>query len=391
MSNKIMSAAEAVSRFIKPGTHIAFGGFTVLRRPMTVAREIVRQGIGGLFVTMNGGTIVEEMLAGAGRVKWLETTYLGMEGGMPVAYAIRKCIEEGVIELVEDYSNWSFAQRTLAGRLGLPFMPCLSDLGSDLLEYDTFGKAGLRVKNEDGSMKHVGIPPAKYSVVDDPFDGFGLRPALFESGEDSCSNKTNYYRRSQQSRGANPSKSTKYTGKEGVKVLLVPPLKPEVSVIRVQRAAVDGTVRIDGLVGPDFDQGLCGKTLIVECERICPIEELRHTPEHNQIAAHFVDAIIEQPYGAYPTAVPNYYDYDYSWFQNYTAKVNRKNLDEVKAFWLGHIESKDDWDYLEKNVGYPKLSSLRSDPRYHYNPNLDRFGESAPGLDKTPAPKRREG
>ncbi|MDR2712806.1 MAG: hypothetical protein LBB91_06810 [Clostridiales bacterium] len=368
MTNKIMTAAEAVRRFIKPGTHIAFGGFTILRRPMTIAREIVRQGIGGLFVTMNGGTIIEEMLAGAGLIKWLETTYLGMEGGMPVAYAIRKCIEEGVIELVEDYSNWSFAQRTLAGRLGLPFMPCLSDLGSDLMEYDTFGKAGLRAKNKDGSPKHAGIPPAKYSVIDDPFDGFGLRPALFESGEDSCGNKTNHYRQKL-------PKSTKYTGKEGVKVLLVPPLKPEVSVIRVQRAAIDGTIRIEGLVGPDLDQGLCGKTLIVECERICPAEELRHIPEHNQIAAHFVDAIVQQPYGGYPTAVPNYYDYDYSWFRNYTSKVNHKNLDEVKTFWLNHVASIDDWDYLENKVGYPKLSMLRSDPRYHYNPDLDRFAK----------------
>jgi len=368
MNDKIMTAQEAVRRFIKPGTHVAFGGFTILRRPMTIAREVVRQGIGDLFLAMNGGTIVEEMLAGAGLVRWMESTYLGMEGGMPVAYAVRKSIETGVIELIEDYTNWSFAQRTLAGRLGLPFMPCLGDLGSDLIAYDTFGKAGLRGKNADGSPRHPGIPSAKYSVVDDPFDGFGLRPTLFASGEDSCGNKSNHYRRGL-------SKSTQYTGKEGVKVLLVPPLKPEVSVIRVQRVAIDGTVRIEGLIGPDFDQGLCGKTLIVECERICPVEELRHTPERNQIAGHFVSAIVEQPYGAYPTAMPNYYDYDYNWFRNYTAKVNHKSLDEVKAFWLDHVRSVDDWDYLENKVGYPKLKALRTDPRYHYNPTLDRFAK----------------
>ena len=127
MQNKVMSAADAVKRFVKPGTHIAFGGFTILQRPMAVAREVVRQGIGDLFVTMNGGTVVEEMLAGMGLVRWMETTYIGMEGGMPVAYAVRRSIEEGAIELIEDYSNWSFAQRTLAGRLGLPFMPCMAN------------------------------------------------------------------------------------------------------------------------------------------------------------------------------------------------------------------------------------------------------------------------
>ena len=367
MNDKIMTAQEAVERFIKPGTHIAFGGFTILRRPMTIAREIVRRRIGDLFVTMNGGTLAEEMLAGAGLIKWLESTYLGLEGGMPVAYAIRKCIEEGVIELVEDYSNWSFAQRTLAGRLGLPFMACMGDMGSDLVEYDTFGKAGLRGRKDDSSPIHPGIPPAKYSIIDDPFDGYGLRPSYFKSGDDSCGNKTNYYHNNQG--------STRYTGKQGVKVLLVPPLMPEVSVIRAQRVSVDGTVRIEGLVGPDFDQGLCGKTLIVECERICPDEELRSVPEHNQIAAHFVSAIVMQPFGGYPTAVPNYYDYDFSWFSKYTKAVSRKSLSEVKEFWLEHVESNDDWDFLQNKVGFEKLSALRSDPHYHYNPTLDRFAK----------------
>jgi hypothetical protein len=78
ISEKIMTLREAVQRFIKPGTHLALGGFTILRRPMGFAREIVRQNIGGLFVTMNGGTLAEEMLAGAGLIKYLESTYLGL-------------------------------------------------------------------------------------------------------------------------------------------------------------------------------------------------------------------------------------------------------------------------------------------------------------------------
>ena len=367
MQNKVMSAADAVKRFVKPGTHIAFGGFTILRRPMVVAREVVRQGIGDLFVTMNGGTVVEEMLAGMGLVRWMETTYIGMEGGMPVAYAVRRSIEEGAIELIEDYSNWSFAQRTLAGRLGLPFMPCMANLGSDLLEYDVFGKAGLRGVREDGTWIHDGIPPKKYEVVDDPFDGFGLRPSRMHGKEDSCGNRTN--RLLQTGR-----RSARYTGKEGVKVLLVPPLKPEVSVIHVQRAAADGTVRMEGLVGPDLDQALCASTLIVECERLCPPEELRQVPEHNQIAPHFVKAIVVQPFGGYPTAVPNYYDYDYSWFQNYARVVKGRSLQGVREFWTEHVaETKDDWDYLERAGGFEKLSSLRAVPGYGYNPSMTRF------------------
>lgn len=373
LEDKVMTAREAVSRFIKPGSHVAFGGFTILRRPVGIAREVARQRIGDLFLTMNGGSIIEEMLAGCGLVKWLETTYIGLEGGMPVAYAIRRSIEEGRIELVEDYSNWSYAQRCLAGRLGLPFMPCLSNLGSDLTEYDSFGEAGLRGWKEEGIPIHPGIPPKKFAVIDDPFEGYGLRPACFDGG-DTVGNRSNSYRRG-------VSKSREYTGKEGVKVMLVPPLLPEVSVIHAQRVSVDGIVRIEGLVGPDVDQGLCGRHLIVECERICPSEELREVPEHNQIAPHFVHAIVEQPYGAYPTVVPNYYDYDYEWFRNYAKAVNHKPLEEVGAWWREHLDSEDDWGYLEKRVGWEKLSALRSRPEFHFNPEIDRFGTRKGGAE----------
>lgn len=369
LTDKVMTAREAVSRFIKPGAHIAFGGFTILRRPNTIARELLRQGIGELYITMNGGTLVEEMLAGAGLIRWLESTYLGLEGGMPVAYAIRQAIQCGQIELVEDYTNWSYALRTIAGKYGLPFMPCMGDMGSDVMEYDTFGKAGLRGKDEYDKWKHPGIPPKKYAVIDDPFDGWGLRPRTFKNGEDSCPNKTNAYKNGRKL-------PTAYTGQPGVKVALVPPVLPEVCVVRVQRVALDGTIRMEGLIGPDIEQSLCGKTLIVECERICSADEIRTNPEHNQIPGRFVHAIVEQPYGAYPTCMPNYYDYDYQWFKQYTQAVNGKSKAEVEKYWLNHVkDTQDDWDYLEKRAGWKKLWSLRVNPSFHYNPEYDRFCE----------------
>jgi glutaconate CoA-transferase subunit A len=157
-------------------------------------------------------------------------------------------------------------------------------------------------------------------------------------------------------------------------VALVPPLLPEVCVLRAQRVALDGTVRIEGLLGPDLDQSLAGRILIVECERICSPDELRSVPEHNQIAAHFVDAIVEQPFGGYPTAVPNYYDYDYEWFKEYQRTVRGFSLDDLKAYWQEQVAStEDDWEYLLDRVGLERLSSLRADPRFHYNPNIERF------------------
>ena len=46
LKDKLMSAEEAVRRFVKDGDMIALGGFTVNRNTMVIAREIIRQGAG---------------------------------------------------------------------------------------------------------------------------------------------------------------------------------------------------------------------------------------------------------------------------------------------------------------------------------------------------------
>ena len=51
MHSKLTSAREAVSRFVKPGMHIAFGGFSLCRNAMNISHEIIRQKIGGLHVS----------------------------------------------------------------------------------------------------------------------------------------------------------------------------------------------------------------------------------------------------------------------------------------------------------------------------------------------------
>ena len=50
IQEKIMTLKEAVQRFIKSGSQIALGGFTISRNPMAIAYEIVRQSIKDLHI-----------------------------------------------------------------------------------------------------------------------------------------------------------------------------------------------------------------------------------------------------------------------------------------------------------------------------------------------------
>lgn len=370
-----MTARAAVERFIKPGACLCVGGFGYTRLPMTLVREIIRQRIGELFVTTCGAAAALELLAANRLIKRMDTTYIGLEGFQPVARNLRRQIEEGTIEVVEDYDNYSYCSRALAARYGWPFAPTMCGLGSDLLEYDSFSDAGLRGQNANGSWIHASIPPKKYAVIDDPFNGWGLRPHQF-SGGDTTANETNALEKVRE--------SVAYTNRPGVKVVLVPPLLPEVTIIRAQLVGCEGTVRIDGVLGADLDKAIAAKVLIVECEKVVPEEEMSFVPEANSIAAHFVDAIVEQPFGAYPSAVPDYYDYDWQFWVNYS-RINGLPANELDAWWRDYvISTADDWDFLTNKVGsdlpdedgesgWERLFELRADPEYGYNPNLKRW------------------
>lgn len=369
--DKIMSLTDAVKQFIKPKTCLCTGGFSYTKKPFALTREIIRQDIKDLFITMNGGASIAEFLCAAGLVKMLDTTYIGLEGIQPVAFSVRRAIQDGVVD-IEDYSNYGFGLRTVAGRYGWPFAPLMSELGTSIMEHDTFAKMGLRGKNKDGTWKHPSIAPARSAVIEDPFDGWGLRPHAFAGG-DNTSNQTNALDKVRE--------STAYTGKKGVKVVLVPPILPEVTIILAQRVAEKGTTRIEGIWGPDNEQAIAAKYSIVQCEKLVKEEELRAQPYSNTIAMQYIDAIVEVPFGGYPGQVPYYYDYDWDFWRAYS-QINKKPKEEVNKFIREWVD-KDEWTFLSNKPGngYPtitgtkglqRLFELRADASYGYKPGLAR-------------------
>jgi len=60
----------------------------------------------------------------------------------------------------------------------------------------------------------------------------------------------------------------------------------------------------------DIDQVKAARNVIVTCEEIVDTEQLRDKPEYNSIPFIHVDAVVHVPFGAYPTACHNFYDYD---------------------------------------------------------------------------------
>jgi glutaconate CoA-transferase, subunit A len=131
--DKRMTEEEAIRKFIYPGAYIGTELYGTVRCPMSLVNEIVRQGITGLRVA-GQGVFELDMLLGAGLVKALDLTYIGLEV-YGVSNALRREVESGRVEHCVEWSNASIAWRFKAAAMGVPFIPVRSNLGTDTFKY----------------------------------------------------------------------------------------------------------------------------------------------------------------------------------------------------------------------------------------------------------------
>ena len=131
--DKRMTEAEAVRRFVKTGDYIGTELYGTVRCPMSVVHEIIRQGIGELRVA-GQGVLELDMLLGAGLVRALDITYIGLEV-YGLSNCLRREVESGRVERCVEWSNAGIAWRFKAAAMGVPFIPVRSILGSDTLKY----------------------------------------------------------------------------------------------------------------------------------------------------------------------------------------------------------------------------------------------------------------
>lgn len=141
LSDKRMSEAEAVSRFIKDGDYIGTELYGSVRAPMSLVSEIVRQGIKDLRVA-GQGVLELDLLLAASLIKALDFTYIGLEL-YGVSNCLRREVESGRLVDIVEWSNAALTWRFKATAIGVPFIPTRSMLGTDTLEYS----AGLVVKD----------------------------------------------------------------------------------------------------------------------------------------------------------------------------------------------------------------------------------------------------
>ncbi len=121
-AKKLMSASEAVDRFLKPGCMLGVGGMHMHNNPMALIREVARQGKRiGTLVTSPSANINADLLIGAGLVDEIYCSYVGFEH-LGLAPNFRAAVEQKKIRVREgDEAAVVYGLR--AGMSSLPFIP----------------------------------------------------------------------------------------------------------------------------------------------------------------------------------------------------------------------------------------------------------------------------
>ncbi|HZU04371.1 MAG TPA: CoA-transferase [Chloroflexota bacterium] len=286
---------------VPDGAVLALGGFVVARCAAAFARELVRQRRRGLTVTQAIVGFDTDILAAGGAIARL--VYGG--GSLDhfgLVIAINRAIEQGRI-IPEAYSTLTVSLRYLAGALGVPFMPTYSLLGTDVL----------------ARLEQVAPENVRRSTC--PFTGEPL--------------------------------------------LLLRALQPDVAVVHVQQADVEGNARIYGPFWDNDEATKAARRVIVLAEEIVSTDYLRQQPELTLIPGFRVDMVVHVPYGAHPTSLYRYYDYDADHLREYVAAA--KDPAALERYLDRYVYSVDDhFGYLERVGGVARLSRLRADPLRGY-------------------------
>lgn len=131
--DKVMTEQEAISRFVRDGDYVGTELYGTVRCPMSLTRELVRQGQKNLRLA-GQGVLEADLLVAAGLVEKIDLTYIGMEV-YGISHPLRRAVESGQVKTVVEWSNGAITWRFKAAAMGVPFIPVRSMLGTDTFKY----------------------------------------------------------------------------------------------------------------------------------------------------------------------------------------------------------------------------------------------------------------
>jgi len=148
LTDKTMSAAEAIRRWVADGDYVSFDFSSFTRGPLVLIREIIRQRRRNLWYAAKFTLIESTLLVAAGACTRIDVGFMGLGD------TLNRAVEDGRVKVTE-WTNGTLTLRHLAGSMGVPFLPTRAILGTDTLTY-----SGARVVADPFGGKPIALVPA---------------------------------------------------------------------------------------------------------------------------------------------------------------------------------------------------------------------------------------
>lgn len=134
-------------------------------------------------------------------------------------------------------------------------------------------------------------------------------------------------------------------------------LKPDVSIIQVQRSDASGNAHVWGNLGMAVDAACAARHVILVAEEIVSSKVISSDPNRTVIPGFLVSAVAEVPWGAHPSPVQGYYNRDNEYYREYHEQTKTR---EQFQSWLQHwvLGVKDCREYLER-LGAERVEGLK--------------------------------
>lgn len=146
--NKVIDEHTAIKKFVQDGDYLSYDLSSMVRGPMSLEREIVRQKKKNLWLAAKFTLLDSTILVAGGCVSKIDVGFAG------IGRTLFNAIQEGRVKVI-DWSNGTLALRHLAGAMGVPFLPTRALLGTD-----TFKRSGAKVVADPFTGKKVAVVPA---------------------------------------------------------------------------------------------------------------------------------------------------------------------------------------------------------------------------------------
>jgi len=303
---------EAVAA-IENGASVVLGCQLEQMIPFAAGHEIIRQRKRGLTLIGPISDILFDQMIGAGCVQRVIAAWVG-NVMMGLAYNFRRAVEQGEIQ-VTDMTNFTVALALQAAAMGVPFLPTLTALGSD-------------VARENEFFAEIESPFATGDVARSPSSATSDFPA---EGGRATSN--------------------------GRKLHAIKALHPDVAIVHVQRADQDGNAHCWGNFGVLLEAVRAARKVIVMAEEIVAPEVIASDPNRTVIPGFLVSAVVEAPLGAHPSPVQGYYKRDDAFFQQYHAETKTKaDFEQWAQRWIHGV--RDVQEYAAR-LGQERVAGLR--------------------------------